>query len=363
MGDVDHMERTRPSSLAGAAKDQYQVVFNLLPQPAWILDRATLRFLAVNDAAIAYYGYSREELLTMDYPAIHPLEETMAVRKRLGSQKPSRGTYAWTQRTRSGEWVITLVSWRPVAFDRMPAILMVAEATPWAVRRLIEEAEESRARLEALSWRLVKLQESERSQIARELHDEVGQLLTGLKLLIASEGGPASTRKGSELTSILDELMGRVRDLSMDLRPPMLDEVGLVPTLGWYFDRYTSRTKVRVTFQHEIGAMRFSSTIELTAFRIVQEALTNVARHAEVGAVLVELRADPDGLRLVIEDKGRGFNPRGALSGHSTGLIGMEERARLVGGHLTLESTFGAGTRVDVVLPLHDGDMDRTPER
>jgi signal transduction histidine kinase len=142
----------------------------------------------------------------------------------------------------------------------------------------------------------------------------------------------------------------------MDLRPPMLDEIGLVPTLGWYFDRYTSRTRVQVAFRHDLGAMRFPDAIELTTFRIIQEALTNVARHAGVEAVDVEIRADPEGVWLLIEDKGKGFNPRKAPTGRSTGLIGMQERARLVGGHLTLETTPGAGTRIAVVLPIPGAD-------
>jgi len=209
----------------------------------------------------------------------------------------------------------------------------------------------------------VELQETERSEIARELHDEIGQLLTGLKLMIASsakrdgrENGPSSPHAADhdEMAAIVNELIGRLRDLSMNLRPPMLDEIGLVSTLQWHFERYTSRTKVHVSFVESIHASRFPEEVEIAAFRIVQEALTNAARHADVETVHVEVEDDGENLKLLIEDKGKGFDPRTAISHRSAGIIGMQERAHLVGGHLTLESAIGVGTQLAVVLPLRD---------
>ena len=261
---------------------------------------------------------------------------------------------------------------RSVPFNRVPAILMIAESTPRAMRRLLEETEQGRNRLEALSRRLVEIQEIERAEVARELHDEIGQLLTGLKLMIASgaekrgrdtglngagpQSAPASQsasvahRQG--MAAIVNELIGRLRDLSMNLRPPMLDEIGLVPTLQWHFERYSARTRIHVLFRETVGGRRFPAAVEIAAFRIIQEALTNAARHADVEDVAVEVNADPECLNLVIEDKGQGFNPRTAPSGRSAGIIGMQERAHLVGGYLTLESAIAAGTRIAVVLPL-----------
>jgi signal transduction histidine kinase len=227
----------------------------------------------------------------------------------------------------------------------------------------LQETEEGRQRLEALSRRLVELQEIERSEIARELHDEIGQLLTGLKLMIASsakregrENGPSSPHAADhdEMAAIVNELIGRLRDLSMNLRPPMLDEIGLVPTLQWHFERYSTRTKVHVSFMESIQASRFPEEVEIAAFRIVQEALTNVARHAGVEMVRVQVEDDGENLKLVIEDKGRGFEPRTAISHRSAGIIGMQERAHLVGGQLTLESAIPGGTRIAVVLPLRN---------
>jgi len=342
---------------------QYRALFDRYFHPAWVIDRATLRFLVANDAALDRYGYSREEFLSMSYPDIHLAEDAREVRQKLGQYAPSRGASHARQRVKSGSVVRVHLLWRPVPFNRVPAILMIAEPPPRSVRRLLQETEEDRHRLEALSRRLVELQETERSEIARELHDEIGQLLTGLKLMLASSASRESRENGSagafaserqEMAAIVNELIGRLRDLSMNLRPPMLDQIGLVPTLQWHFERYTMRTKVRVSFTETIQGSRFSEDVEIAAFRIIQEALTNVARHAGVEEVHAEVQADEENLKLAIEDKGRGFDPRTAVSGRSAGIIGMQERAHLVGGSLTLESEISGGTRITVLLPLRN---------
>ncbi len=355
------------------SEDQYRALFEQYPHPAWVIDRATLRFLVANEAALDRYGYSREEFLSMSYPDIHFAEDAREVRQKLGQYADSRGASHARQRVKSGSMVRVHLLWRPVPFNRVPAILMIAEPPPRSVRRLLQETEEGRHRLEALSQRLVELQESERSEIARELHDEIGQLLTGLKLMLASGAGRESRENGAsaaqaaerqEMAAIVNELIGRLRDLSMNLRPPMLDQIGLVPTLQWHFDRYTTRTKVRVSFTESIQGSRFPEDVEIAAFRIIQEALTNVARHAGVEEANVEVEADRESLKLLIEDKGQGFNPRATVSGRSAGVIGMQERAHLVGGHLTLESEIAGGTRIAVVLPLgNHEEWGGEPER
>jgi len=355
-----------PSRAEPWGDGQYRTLFEKFPQPAWVLDRATLRFLAVNAAAIALYGYSREQFLDMTIASLHLPHDAAEARQRLALNAPSNGSAGWRLRTRSGVSIRAEVMWQPVGFDRVPALLMVAEPAPQSLRRLLLETEESRKNLEALSWRLVSMLEMERAEIAREMHDEMGQLLTGLKLLIAAEPeGPASGNGDSrpKVNGIVNELIARVRDLSMNLRPPMLDSVGLVPTLEWYFDRYTARTGVRVMFHHEIALARFSSVIEITAFRIIQEALTNAARHAGVDRITVEVRSDPEGLRLLIEDRGKGFDTQEALARRSAGIIGMLERANLVGGHLTLESAVESGTRIAVELPSSSSEEYEQDEK
>jgi PAS domain S-box-containing protein len=218
-----------------------------------------------------------------------------------------------------------------------------------------KRAEEER---DELSRRLVNLQEEERRTVARELHDEVGQLLTGLKLMIARADDPGTPSSREEMTQLVNELIRRVRDLSMDLRPPTLDELGLLPTLLWHIERYTRQTGIQVDLRHKNLRRRFPPEIEMTAVRIVQEALTNVARHSGVARAKVTVRAEPARLRLRIEDEGRGFRLETPQAGHSSGLEGMRERCRLLGGHLAIETLPGSGTRLSVNLPL-TGHSDR----
>ncbi|HEX4950677.1 MAG TPA: GAF domain-containing sensor histidine kinase [Blastocatellia bacterium] len=228
--------------------------------------------------------------------------------------------------------------------------------------RLFEQFFIARERTQVLSQRLVAIQEEERRNLARELHDEIGQILTGLKLILdmslrlPPEEGQANVQEAQTLVA---ELMSKVRQISLDLRPGMLDDLGLLPALLWYFERYTAQTKVQVNFAHRnLEGQRFSSEVETAAYRIVQEALTNVARHAAVKEVTVNAWADPDILCVEIQDQGVGFNPQAALEANvSSGVAGMGERARLLGGGLTIESEMNRGTLITAHLPLWDEVM------
>lgn len=233
--------------------------------------------------------------------------------------------------------------------------------------RLFEQVRVGRERLQSLSERLVDVQETERRHIARELHDEIGQLLTGLKLTLDMMPAlPATAGKNlNEARGLANELMARVRQMSLDLRPAMLDDLGLLPALLWHFERYAALTNVHVNFKHRgIEDRRFTPEIETAAYRITQEALTNVARHAGVDEVTVRVWTDADILGLQIEDRGAGFDAPAALAAETTGgLSGMYERAVLTGGKLDIESTPGAGTCLTVEFPLAGRLERRTQER
>jgi PAS domain S-box-containing protein len=251
--------------------------------------------------------------------------------------------------------VVAVGSARPRRFTReeLELLLLVADRAAPAVERarLMETVKTARDRLEALSRRLVEVQEAERAEIARELHDEVGQLLTGLNLMVEAEDLEAGSSHG-EIKRVVNELIARVRDLSVSLRPPMLDALGLLPALLWQIGRFEAQSRIQVAFRHANLDRRFPSEIETAAFRIVQEALTNVARHASVERIEVEVTVEATHLRAQIEDRGRGFDVDAALAGPSSGLAGMRERARLLGGSLTIDSAAGSGTRLRLVLPL-----------
>lgn len=230
---------------------------------------------------------------------------------------------------------------------------------------LFNEVRSSRGQLQGLSRRLVEVQERERREIARELHDEVGQLLTGLKmnLELAQRSKPdLMTERIDESLAQVNRLLNAVRNLSLDLRPAMLDDFGLIPALLWLFERYESRTQVRVDFKHSGASGRYAPELETALYRIIQEALTNVARHAEVKNVDVRLWATRDTLGAKIEDEGAGFDPQEVLKrGESSGLAGMRERAAFLGGVLTIESVAGGGACISAEFPLTGWDARIRP--
>jgi PAS domain S-box-containing protein len=218
-------------------------------------------------------------------------------------------------------------------------------------------------RLQSLSRRLLEVQEQERAFLSRELHDEIGQILTGLLFTLGAcdrqdaEGLRQALRQARELVG---DLAARVHDLSLRLRPTMLDDLGLLPALLWLLDRYTAQTQVRVCFTHRGLDRRFARQAETGAYRIVQEALTNVARHAGVAEASVEIVLDADTLRLHIEDRGTGFDPEAVLaSGVCCGLAGMRQRAALLGGKLEITSRPGAGTQLSASWPARVGEERR----
>ena len=212
-------------------------------------------------------------------------------------------------------------------------------------------------RLQILSRKLLDVQERERRAIARELHDEIGQALTGLKLsleMIDRISQESAREKLNGAVSLVNDLIGRVRNLSLDLRPAALDDLGLLPALLWHFERYSKQTGIQVDFKHQnLEARRLERDVETVACRIIQEALTNVARHAHSKLVEVRVWIDDDSLNLRVEDHGVGFETHTSAAASSSGLIGMEERASMVGGTLAVDSQAGRGTNVSAELPLH----------
>jgi PAS domain S-box-containing protein len=223
-------------------------------------------------------------------------------------------------------------------------------------KRSEAKLQEYAQRLQALSRRLLEVQELERRHLARELHDEIGQVLTGLKLTMEMGTRQQAGELHASLLqaqALVKDLTSRVRDLSLRLRPTMLDDLGLRPALLWHFERYSAQTKIHVEFEQSGLDSRFPPEVETAAYRIVQEALTNVARHASVAEVTVRIWFDQDLLCLQVEDPGVGFDSDGVpAAGTSGGLSGMQERAELLGGRLIVDSGRGAGTRITAELPV-----------
>jgi PAS domain S-box-containing protein len=222
--------------------------------------------------------------------------------------------------------------------------------------QLFEQVTSGREQLAMVSRRLVEVQEQERRRVARELHDEIGQALTGLRICLeAGQYLPqdVARQRLQEALKLANELIGQVREMSLDLRPAMLDDLGLLAALRWHFRRYTSQTGIKVSFYYSGLEGRFAGELETAVYRIVQEALTNVARYAQVDKVEVKICAEPNVLLLDVTDFGVGFEPAKLTMGSSSGLAGMRERAALLGGRLVIKSARGAGCQLIAELPLN----------
>jgi signal transduction histidine kinase len=229
---------------------------------------------------------------------------------------------------------------------------------------LFEQVQAGRERLQSLSRRLVEIQENERRYIARELHDETSQalasLMVGLTLLERDATRPEAIQAGAaELKITLDRVFDNLHRLAMDLRPASLDHLGLVAALRQHVENMKSRNGLIVQFEAVGIADRLPPEVEITLYRIVQEALSNVLRHAQAARADVLLEQRDEKVVLIVEDDGIGFDPLAAFQSGRLGLFGMRERVEMLGGSLDVESNAGKGTTIFAELPHAFTDTHR----
>jgi PAS domain S-box-containing protein len=241
--------------------------------------------------------------------------------------------------------------------EDLQLLLLVADRAAPAIERsrLLEAIRSSREELENLSRRLLAAQEEERRRLAIELHDELGQILTAIKINLESKCQLAAI--APHLADTLDSVnqaMDQVRTLALALRPSVLDDLGLAAALRWYVDGFARENGIETDLFID-PLDKLDPALEITCFRIAQESLTNIVRHAGARSVRFNLRAVGDGIQLCIHDDGVGFDPvrvrARALEGASLGLLGMQERATLAGGRLLVSSEPGVGTDVCAWFP------------
>jgi len=221
--------------------------------------------------------------------------------------------------------------------------------------RRYEETATARAELKQLSARLVETQENDRRALSRELHDEVGQALAGVRVELANLSASIRTRdlpgaeaKAKEIKDLVEDSVSVVRNMALLLRPSMLDDLGLVPALRWQAREVSKRTGLRVKVSTEGVSEDLPEEHKTCIYRIVQESLHNCAQHAEASTAWVNVHQEGGRLKLVIKDDGRGFQ---AEQDRGMGMLGMQERASHLGGTFAVETHAGQGTVISVVLP------------
>ena len=244
----------------------------------------------------------------------------------------------------------------------VPAVHRAMQEVKERVERKLAEKkrEEYSRKLQVLSRRLVEAQETERRHLARELHDEIGQALTvaqlNLQALLESPGTKTLLPRLKESLEVVERVLEQVHDISLNLRPSILDDLGLEPALRWFTNRQAALVGLEAKFHADALEQRLDPVIETECFRVAQGALTNVLRHAQAQTVSVELRKENGQLHLRVRDDGIGFDVAAlrekAVLGASLGLLSMEERAALAGGGLEFTSVPKLGTEVHAWFPL-----------
>jgi signal transduction histidine kinase len=244
----------------------------------------------------------------------------------------------------------------------VPAVHRAMREVEGRVERKLAEyrREEYSRKLQVLSRRLVETQETERRHLARELHDEIGQALTvaqlNLQALLQLPDTKAAKPRLKKSLQVIERVLEQVHDISLNLRPSILDDLGLEPALRWLTGRQAALVGLKATFQADPLEQRLDPVIETECFRVAQGALTNVVRHAQAKTVSVKLRKEAGQLHLRVRDNGTGFDVGAvrelAVGGASLGLLSMEERAALAGGGLEFKSAPKKGTEVHAWFPL-----------
>jgi PAS domain S-box-containing protein len=312
----------------------------------------------VNAATEAATGYHRATLIGTDFADYFTVPE----RARAGWNAVFRDgqvrDYPLELRHRDGRVTLVLYHaslYRDEAGQVAGAITTGRDITER--KRAQEELQRSFEQLRALAGRLQTIREEERKHVAREIHDQLGQVLTAIKLdfysLVYEMGGDVH-RPSERVTAILrlmDEAIRTVRRLSTELRPGILDDLGLVATIEWTVSEFSSRTGIRCHLDLPEESLDVGPETATAVFRILQETLTNVARHAAASDVEVRLAKEDGDLTLEVRDNGKGFSPDPPAHAKSLGILGMQERALLLGGELNISGVPGEGTTVRVRIP------------
>ncbi|HVC30361.1 MAG TPA: sensor histidine kinase, partial [Steroidobacteraceae bacterium] len=226
---------------------------------------------------------------------------------------------------------------------------------------LLDELDLSRRRLKDLSGQVLSAQEDERRRISRELHDDTAQSLTSLALVLKTiedtEDHPAVKEQLRDVRREVEQSIEGVRRLARDLRPSTLDDLGLSAAVDWYVQALSQRTHLKVRYRSDLGGARLPEAVELALYRITQEALTNVVKHARASEIRVHLTRTAATVVLQIFDDGIGLpeSQDGHADTSGVGLYGMRERAELIGGRLSLRSRAGCGVEIEAEAPLNGG--------
>lgn len=342
------------------SEEKYRYLFHNNPATVIIWDLENLQILEVNEQSIALYGYTRDEFLKLRVLDIRPAADRNKIKKfsqEILNNNISKAKRTWRHLKKNGELMYMDITSHKIEFNNRKAILSLAVDITEQVKAE-NQLKDSYDDIRRLNTYLLTIREEERKSIAREIHDELGQQLTGLKMdaswLLKKATGieNAQKEKLSEMISLIDETVKTVRRISRDLRPGILDDLGLIAALEWQSSEFEKRTGVKCDFKANISELSLNKNATIGMFRIYQESLTNIMRHAHASSVTAYIKCQEHLILLSIQDNGVGFDKNLIKSKRTLGLTGLSERAIMLGGKLIIESEKGKGTRIVFEMPI-----------
>ena len=322
------------------------------------------RWLRMNQKLCDIVGYTRDELLSMTFQDItHPddLYADLTQVQQILEGKIDSYTMEKRYLRKDGHVIWAALTVALVRDDDAHPEYFISVVVDISARKAAEEAlRVSREELRRLTMHIQQLGEEEKARVARELHDDFAQRLSALKIAVemaeqkdaAREDGPAASPELKAMAALIDQLIGAIRHIAGELRPSMLDDLGLAAAIDWLANEFTARHQVRVIRHIDSDAIAFNRDSRIEVYRIVQEALANVAQHAEATEVIIDIARDEPNCVVRIADNGRGAASHAAQSRDTFGLLGMRERAALLGGHVKFRTSPGQGFAVIATLPL-----------
>jgi PAS domain S-box-containing protein len=351
-----------------STKRDLQLVIDSIPVMAWtMLPDGTVDF--INRQWLDYSGVSMRAALGNPTGTVHPDDVAGAMENWRENSTARAQAYQQEIRLRGadGNYRWFLVRTVPQFDEHARVARWYGTATDIEDRKRAEEIIRDNAeKLQALTRRLVEIQEADRRELSRELHDRVGQTLTAILIDVdlirkrpAASEDPEIGVAVDDCLGLIDTAFSAVKDVMYELRPPMLDEHGLLGPLKWYTRKFSERSGIAVQVIAS-DDWRCSPLVELALFRIVQEGLANVARHAKATRVTIALAADAGNMTLTLQDNGVGLGDTQFSSRPGYGLITMRERAESVGGSLRMSNVTEGGTRLAVTIPM--GHEEHGPE-
>ncbi len=329
-----------------------------------------LTYLFMNQSHLLRYGKEAGEIIGRNYAEFHSENETRDFANKIKAVFDTGRLLSYDYESeRDGEYYLRSLNPVKGPDGKISAVTIISRSITER-KKAEEELKKSKKKLQYLSSQLIKAQEEERKRISLELHDEMGQSLTAIGLTIdqieealPSDLDPKIGNRLADIKSIALKSVDQLSELCLALRPSMLDDIGLIPTLRWHISKEGRRAELEIKLEIIDMDERLGQEIETVIFRIFQEALNNIIKHADAKQVILRIERKQGSITFSIKDDGKGFDIHKALTDQqdgSIGLIGMQERANIIGGNLRITSRKGHGTRILVEIPeeIDDGGLE-----